>query len=456
VYDAATIERAVRIAVDEGTTAARLATGISDPQIRRYVKRRGLRPFQPDRTRGVQPLPSLDGQESREDDLTETGWSINLKSRTVKTFDDLVKECGVNLKDWQADRFRCRSYQVSVAPRAVRPEDGINPETGKPYGWTRTTAEIETVTMYAVAASFKKKVPEIAAREAIEQMFADAKGRMPPAPLVFVPRHRSGLMLEPAIYDHHFNRLASGLETGHGNYDLDIAVSAYRQGVRGLLERSAHHRFEKVVMPLGHDLFNANDVTGKTVNGTPQDNNRRLVTVVRVVRQEIVAATDEMVANVGPVELVLVGGNHDTFLSQMLVEMIDCWYHDHPHVTVDARPTLRKYREWGRVMLAFTHGDKGKADRWAHLMATEQPAMWARTSFREVHTGHLHHERLHLNEISGVKVRTLPSLTAADAWHASEGFVGQLRQAQAFHWSAEDGLIGTVYHTLKDELPDAA
>jgi hypothetical protein len=161
-----------------------------------------------------------------------------------------------------------------------------------------------------------------------------------------------------------------------------------------------------------------------------------------------------------PLDAPIIGGNHDTLLSYLFGEALAAYFHDHPLVTIDAGPTLRKYREWGKVMLMFAHGDKpqggNKADRWAHLMATEQKAMWARTTYREAHVGHLHTKKVFVDEIGGVRVRMLPSLTATDAYHAGEGYVGNLRAAEAYWWHKDDGLIGQANYVVPDELPEAA
>ena len=111
-------------------------------------------------------------------------------------------------------------------------------------------------------------------------------------------------------------------------------------------------------------------------------------------------------------------------------------------------PTLRKYHEFGKTMIMFTHGNKGKQPDYPLLMASEQPDMWGRTRFREAHIGHWH--RSEVNEYHGVRIRTLSSLAAADAWHAEHQFVGQQRQAEAFVWHRTEGLIGQATYTVPE------
>ena len=95
-------------------------------------------------------------------------------------------------------------------------------------------------------------------------------------------------------------------------------------------------------------------------------------------------------------------------------------------------------------MLLWVHGDKGKRADFPLLMATEQPQMFGETRWREIHTGHLHQTKT--EEWHGVRVRILPSLSAADAWHAAQGFTGQLRNSEAFVWNNKEGLIAQFYY----------
>ena len=79
-------------------------------------------------------------------------------------------------------------------------------------------------------------------------------------------------------------------------------------------------------------------------------------------------------------------------------------------------------------------------------MANEQKQNWALSSVKEWHIGHYHH--LEVNEYNGVRVRTLSSLVPADQWHASKGYIGALRSAQAFLYDEKQGLIAIFYHNI--------
>ena len=73
------------------------------------------------------------------------------------------------------------------------------------------------------------------------------------------------------------------------------------------------------------------------------------------------------------------------------------------------------------------------------IMATEQPEMFARTTSREAHCGHLHKEMV--NEYRGIKVRFIPSICKNDDWHKMMGYEAK-RTGQAHIWNKQRGYEG--------------
>jgi hypothetical protein len=154
----------------------------------------------------------------------------------------------------------------------------------------------------------------------------------------------------------------------------------------------------------------------------------------------------ELCLQIAPVEFILVQGNHDTTASFHLARFLYGWFHSHERVTVDYNTMKRKYRQYGKTLLGFTHGDEVKPEKLPGIMATEVPREWGETRFREVHCGHRHRARqtqhVPVNTHDGTIVRELRALSATDKWHYDHGFVGAQRAADAFVYSPDSGFVG--------------
>jgi len=183
---------------------------------------------------------------------------------------------------------------------------------------------------------------------------------------------------------------------------------------------------------------------GATTKGTPQDNDSRWAKMFLKGRELLITAVD-LLSQIAPVKVFQIPGNHDYVTSWYAVVCLHDWFRNDENVTVDISPQSRKYVEFGKCLIGFTHGDKEKKRIFGN-MQVEVPEAWGRTLYREWHTGHLHHEVV--KEEHGVKVRSLSSVTATDAWHYVSGYVGALAVSQSFVWDKEKGLREIWYSTV--------
>jgi predicted phosphodiesterase len=255
----------------------------------------------------------------------------------------------------------------------------------------------------------------------------------------------SGYMLEMSIEDLHAGKLAWGKETGYEDFDLPIAERIFGQAVNALLDRTRSYPLDEICFVVGNDLLNSDNAEGTTTLGTHVSNDSRYQKVFRTTRL-MLTRTIEYLLKIAPVRVIVVPGNHDHMSAWHMGDSLECYFHKCPDVVVDNAPTERKYYQFGSVMLMWTHGDKGRRGDYPLLMATEKPKMFGSTKFREIHTGHLHQVRL--EETHGIRVRILPSLTAVDTWLSGKGFTSQMRSAEAYVWSKEEGLVGMATYTL--------
>jgi hypothetical protein len=74
------------------------------------------------------------------------------------------------------------------------------------------------------------------------------------------------------------------------------------------------------------------------------------------------------------------------------------------------------------------------------------------TKFREIHIGHLHHKReikfMSTQEVKGIVLRYMRSLSGTDAWHNLKGYKGAIQACEAFIWDENQGMICQFSHNI--------
>jgi hypothetical protein len=264
------------------------------------------------------------------------------------------------------------------------------------------------------------------------------------------PAPDSGLMLEIATPDLHAGKLCWPLETGGAPYDVKIAIATFDKAIDTLLERANSFKFDEILLCVGNDLYNSDNPEGTTTSGTSVSNDGRFHRTFRQVRTMLIR-TIERLRTLSRVRVVCCPGNHDLQAAYHLADSLECYFHADQGVVVENAPVSRKYVQWGKCLIGFCHGHEERQEDLGLLMASEQPEKWAQTLFREWHLGHYH--RLQTTEKHGIRVRVLPALCTQDDWHSIKGFVNNLRTAQAFVWSKNQGLIAEVFYNADADEP---
>ena len=362
---------------------------------------------------------------SETSEISGDKWTIALPRTNIHTLEQLVEYCEIDLSVWEVERF--------VANK-----------------WDANAGAGETMPLFQIKAFLKKKAEVVAVRKEIEELKELAKSTARSPKYIARPAQISGNMLEINVPDAHFGKLSWGVETGHENYDTKIAQATFMRALETLLDRTKAHKFDEVLFVVGNDLFNSDDIEGRTTKGTSVSTDGRYHKTFYKVRTTIIASIERL-RQVAPVKVVMVSGNHDELSVWHLGDSLECYFHQYKDVEIDNAPRPRKYHQFGNVMLMFTHGDKGKRADYPLLMATENSVMFGATKYREAHTGHTHMTKL--DEQHGVRVRVLPALCPPDDWHSEQGFVCNLRNAEAYVWNRNEGLVGIALYSDDAQEP---
>lgn len=346
-------------------------------------------------------------------------------SHDIRTLDDLLAACKPDLDIWAVDRWVANKWQV----------------------WSKDAEGGGYRDLWQVKAWFRRRVPHatLDARDWYARELDSLTRDRPVFRGAAKAQPKGKHLLEISIFDLHLGKHAWHEETGYGDYDLQIADGLLHDAINYLYDVAPAQSIGRVLLPIGNDLYHIDTVMGTTTAGTPQDVDGRWQKIWRTGFRTYAAAI-ERIASCCCVDVVIVPGNHDFMSCFYLGETLAAHFKDHPNVTVDNRANPVKYYRYGVTQLGFAHG-KGKGwrkpEEMAMRMARDVGVQDSR--FQEWHLGHLHHHQT--KESFGVVCRTLPSLTPPDAWHASEGYVGNRRAAVAFLYHETRGPVAEYsYH----------
>lgn len=355
-------------------------------------------------------------------EVTSDKLTYTLPQTRIDTLEKLIEHFKVDTSIWVVERFKANAWEM---------------------GYKDSNGKAATQPLYQVTATFVKQQNIVDAKEELESLKTAAKQIASIPKPVIRSDAKTGLMLEINIPDLHLGKLSWNKETGYGNYDTKIAINTFREALDTLLKRTAHFKFESIVLVTGNDLLHSDDLQGRTTSGTYVDNDGRYHKTFISARNMLIDAVERL-RLLAPVKIVSCPGNHDKLSAWHVADSLECYFHNYDDIVVDNSPLERKYLQFGEVMLMFTHGNTGKKREYSQLMASEEKEMWGNTKYREAHTGHIHQTQT--QESYGVRVRTLPALCEPDAWHAANAFVGNLRTAEAYVWSKDEGLVTQVYY----------
>ena len=372
------------------------------------------------------------------------------KDARIQKPEEALKKAGIDMDIWEIEKLHIRSYEM-----------GCKVEIPNDKGH-KVMRGVAVTPMFSISINLKRIVDEDefkAFRSLVEEMKATP---IRAAKITRPVRHdEDKFLFEISLADQHFGKLAWKPEVLE-NFDLEIAEARYLSAMNDLLYGIKPFNVEEILMIVGNDHFHVNNADLTTARGTAQDVDGRWQKVFTVGKMATIRAI-EMARTVAPVNVMIIAGNHDPEWCYFLGEVLTERYRNVKDITVDNRPVFRKYKQYGKTLLGFTHGDKEKLDSLPLTMAREMPQAWADSTYHEFHLGHLHKRTEYKytagDTFNGVTVRRLPSLTGTDSWHHTHGYSGGHKSSDAYLWHNRKGLHRVFVVNAEDEdahSPDAS
>jgi hypothetical protein len=364
-----------------------------------------------------------------------------VKDNAVKVWDNIEETIRI---------LGCRGTEIKS------PEELLQSEKVDPEVWHFHKSSVqrrESPPGYAeIQITLRRKAGEQDLKKLHQALLAEFERAGARKPIVPYDNHGSGFLFVPSIPDVHLGKYSWVAETGAA-YDIETAKRAVLRATEDLLAKAAQYKPEKIILPIGNDLFNTDSLDKTTTAGTPQDEVGRWQETF-LAGKGLIVTLIEHCREMAPVHVVIVSGNHDTQRAWYLGDTLESYYRQTAGVTVDNAPTTRKYLHWGKVLLGFTHGNENHHEGLPLIMAREQARAWADSNYREWMLGHFHSRRKKFiaadEDQSGVLVRCMPSLCAADYWHSKKGYWSR-RAAEGYLYDKNQGLVAEFTHSLTAE-----
>lgn len=242
---------------------------------------------------------------------------------------------------------------------------------------------------------------------------------VPMPPIRRTTRRTNNLLALYPLADLHVGLYAS-LQDSQRNWQLSDAVSLIKTCMDDLITRTPSAA-RAIVANLG-DFTHTDNLVNRTPNsGTPLDADGRYIEIAQAAMELAIYVINRVAEHHKTVSVVWQSGNHDEATALVLQTALAAIYRDTDHIHVHQSGKRTHCIQHGRVALGFTHGDTIKSKALPLLMANDYPDIWAATSYRIWHCGHIHHRSI-LDEQVGCIVESHQSPAPRDAWHEQQGY----------------------------------
>ena len=349
----------------------------------------------------------------------------------VKSLDDLLKQCDVDLNKWFVEKYDIGTYEVTGFDKERNPV---------------------TITMYRTKAWLKPISQELNIELVKKQLKEDLSNLSPIVQKKKRERNdkKDKHLLEISAFDLHLGKI--GIKGD--KYSLKIAENRLFDAIEHLLYRAQGYYIDKILFIAGHDFLNSDGdwPIPSTTKGTPQFNSDYHIDIYRAGRKLLIKAINYL-SEVAPVHVMVIPGNHDRESMMHLGDTLELYYENHEDVKVDNNDCLMKMLVYGKNMVVSDHGDGCKVNDLPGIISQRYKNAWSDVDYVEVHRGHLHTNKSTklqaIEELQGITIRNLSSMSATDYWHDSKGYIGNIKKAQAFLFHRKNGLQGILNYNVE-------
>ena len=327
------------------------------------------------------------------------------------------------------DAAVARGFHLSAGVRDAL--DSVQIHHGEARGGWRKIKDPETGSFNSVYFRVSPPAPEQIA-EQIAGVLNDIRTAEAVEPPQLVA---SDLINLVAISDAHIGMMSWARETGE-DWDTRRGCERLVSWVSSLVSRLPDAS-TCVILTAG-DLLHADSYVAETpISKHRLDVDTRYPKIIEMTISALVCCIDKALARHERVVVRILPGNHDPNATVALRVALSAYYRNESRVVVVSSASEFFVHQFGQVMIAAHHGHRAKPNRLVHFIADEYAAIWGKTRYRYLFTGHFHSFRS--DDIGGVKWEQLPAMVPRDAWSYGGAWVQRCR------------MFGITYHRDKGE-----
>lgn len=247
------------------------------------------------------------------------------------------------------------------------------------------------------------------------------------------------------ISDLHLNLLAD-IETSGNEYNISIACDRFKRTIADNIADIKGKDIEKILLVVGNDFINADNLQGTTTKGTPQDNEVNWFKATDVATQLIIDAVHSLL-KIAPVEVLNVTSNHDLHSMYSVCRAVHFAFRGNDEVTVLNKPCERFYYEYGKIGFCFSHDMKDPKKNALPIISSEFKHKWSDMNNCYLILGHLHNE-MKYEKVGNIEIYRLPTCSGWSRWANTMGYRNNYLN-QSFLVDPEWGIIDEHYTKFK-------
>ena len=330
-------------------------------------------------------------------------------------------------------------------PRFVLEAHGFNPDlfdlvSAKNNFWSGHNKEDGEVINYQSKITVRPKTNSSElTREDISSLIANFKPVASDFKLKSInTSKKEKLALEIDFADTHIGSLSWHEEVGEDN-DYKIAFKKIYEQVAKAREIIDTYPIEKIYICFLGDFLHVDTEAGTTTKGTVVDMDSRPKKMVAK-GLEILMYIIENLA-VSDTEVIWIEGNHSRLVEYTLFQSLPHIYANAKHIKFDVRPIIRKSFFYKGNLVGLHHGEM-KKDQLFNWIQVEFRELWAKSTYVEQHSGHIHQEKV--TEKGGIIQRTNPTGKIQDLYEFENGWKSY-KAVVAYLWSEKGNLKAQFY-----------